>query len=280
MRRERISENIHSFISDEYAEVTASVILADGDTILVDTLPFPHETRQIRQFLAEAGRDGVTYVVNTHHHSDHVYGNWLFPEATVISHRDCRRALERDGADGLTRARLTTPALAEVRLRLPDVTFSEEMALHCADMTLELLCLPGHTPDSCGVYVVEERILLAGDTVTTVPLVAWGDVDDLVASLRSLKELPIDAIVQGHGEVILRGEVQTKLDAGIRYLEDISQSVRQKVQQGSPEEDLEDIGLGSYVEEPMIVLQGLGCELHRMNLLKLYRSLKAEATQT
>ena len=95
LKRDRISEGVYVFTSGLYAEVTATVIFTDEGAILVDTLPFPQETRQIREFVGAAPHARSRYVVNTHSHADHIYGTYLFPEAVVIAHYQCRRLMER-----------------------------------------------------------------------------------------------------------------------------------------------------------------------------------------
>ncbi len=118
LKRDRISEGVYVFTSGLYAEVTATVIFTDEGAILVDTLPFPQETRQIREFVSQR-RTKVSYVVNTHSHADHIYGTYLFPEAVVIAHYQCRRLMERHAESALAQAKEQTPALADVADPLP-----------------------------------------------------------------------------------------------------------------------------------------------------------------
>ncbi|MFN2226775.1 MAG: MBL fold metallo-hydrolase, partial [Anaerolineae bacterium] len=114
MLRERVTEDVFVFVSDLYAEVSATVILTPDGAVLVDTLPFPQETRQIREFVRQHSRKGVRYVILTHHHADHIYGAYLFPEAELIAHRQAREILLKVGEESLAQARLQTPALASV----------------------------------------------------------------------------------------------------------------------------------------------------------------------
>ncbi len=275
MRRERVSNSVCIFISEEYADVTAAAVLSGEGVVMVDTLPFPHETREILEFLRGERMGDVRYVINTHFHTDHVYGSYLFPEAEVVAHEGCRQALEEYGESSLAEAKKHTPALAEVRLRLPTITFDEEMVLYMGDMTLRLIHLPGHTADSVGVYVEEAKVLLAGDVVMPIPYIAWGDREDLLRSLRRVRSLGLESIVQGHGEILLRGEIRETIDSGIAYLEDIYRRVQDVVRAGASEKELTKIRLEDYYSEPKLILHGLAYELHHANLLKLYTSLKA-----
>ena len=51
MRKERVTEDIYIFQSEMYAQVTAGAIVTDEGTIVIDTLPFPRETREMIDFL-------------------------------------------------------------------------------------------------------------------------------------------------------------------------------------------------------------------------------------
>ncbi len=274
LKRDRISEGVYVFTSGLYAEVTATVIFTDEGAILVDTLPFPQETRQIREFVSHR-RTKVSYVVNTHSHADHIYGTYLFPEAVVIAHYQCRRLMERHADAALTQAKEQTPALNDVQIRYPELLFNEAMTLRFGGKTIELRHAPGHTRDVITVYVVEDRLLVASDAVMPVPYVVGGDLDDMINSLQVLKTLSLENLVQGHGEVLLRGEIEETLDAGIHYLRTVDRLVRERIARGVPRNSILDI----TIEEcglSRIPLGGLVQKLHQANLLTLYDAYRSE----
>lgn len=275
MLRERISEDIYVFTSQLYAQVTSGVIFTSRGAILVDALPFPRESAQLRGFIQEHSPQKVRYVINTHSHADHVYGSYLFPEARVVAHKLCRENLLRFGEKGLEQAKEQNPELYEVRLRLPSITFEGELTLHLGNKTLHLIPSPGHTSDSIVVYVKEDKVLFAGDTIMPVPYIVWGSKEELIASLRTLEELPLENIVQGHGEVLLRGEVKETIETSIAYLERIEQKVKEMVVSGAPRKELDKIDI-EQCGKSRIPLNGLVQQLHRANLYKLYDKLKAE----
>jgi glyoxylase-like metal-dependent hydrolase (beta-lactamase superfamily II) len=274
VKRERIAEGIYVFTSGIYAEVTATVIFTQEGAILVDTLPFPQETRQIREFVAQR-QSKVLYVINTHFHADHTYGTYLFPEAEVVAHYRCRRLMERYAEAALAQAQQQTPQLAEVRIRYPQLLFNETVTLRIGGKTLELNYSPGHSRDAITVHVVEDRLMIAGDTVMPVPYIVGGDLDDLILSLGALKGKNLENLVQGHGEVLLRGEIEETLDANIHYLQRIDRLVRERIARGAPRNGVLDI----TIEEcglSRIPLGGLVQKLHQANLLTLYDSYRSE----
>jgi cyclase len=277
MLLERISEEIYVFTSDLYAQVTAGVIVTSEGAVVVDTLPFPQETRELLVFVQERGLR-VPFVINTHSHADHINGSYLFEEADLVAHRRCRAILRRHGERVLEEAKAETPELAEVQLRLPSITFDQELTLRLGDRTMRLIHLPGHTPDSIGVYVEEDKILFAGDAVMPIPYIVGGDREAMMDSLRIIGQLSLENIVQGHGEVILRGEVEQTLKSSIFYLETIYEKVKEAVEAGAPPESVAEIDI-EQCGKSRIPLNGLVQQLHEANLLHLYDLMTAQVRE-
>ena len=109
----------------------------------------------------------------------------------------------------LDRAKRDTPALAEVELRLPNITFQREMHLHLGHRHLQLLHTPGHTRG--GISLLTDKVVFVGDTLfqgsigrTDFP---GGDYETLISSVRE-KLFPLGDDVQvlsGHGPVTTIG---------------------------------------------------------------------------
>lgn len=275
MRRERVSDDIYIFTSGMYAQVTASAIMTSEGAIVIDTLPFPAESREMAEFVHRRSPKGAQYVINTHFHADHVYGNYFYPEAEVISHRLCREKLLNVSPAQLERAKIETPGLEEVELRVPSIIFEQEMGLHLGERSLRLLHLPGHSSDGIGIFVDGDRILFSGDAVMPLPYFAAGDYDELRRSLQRVHEMMPENIVQGHGDTLLRGEITETLERHLTYMDIIATRVREIVEDGLPAAALQQIDIEACGESP-IPLDGLVRQLHYANLVTLYNKMKAE----
>jgi glyoxylase-like metal-dependent hydrolase (beta-lactamase superfamily II) len=270
MQRERISDDIFVFTSGLYAQVTAGAVLTSDGVVIIDTLPFPSETRQIADFISKRSSNDIRYVILTHYHADHTYGAYLFRNAQIISHSLCRDWIVQHGQTSLDEARVQTPELADARLHVPEVVFEgNEMTLRMGNKTLQLLHSPGHTQDSIVVYIKEDRILFAADTVMPVPYIVDGDPKVFVESLKTIRALSLENVVQGHGEVVLRGEINETIDSSVRYLETIQTKVAKAISAGKPREAMREISIESCGKS-RIPLNGLVQQLHLANLLSLY----------
>ena len=271
--RERVSDDIYVFTSDLYAQVTAGAVVSPDGAVVIDTLAFPAETLGIKEFLEVQLGARVRYVINTHYHADHTNGTCLFPGAEVIGHRLCRERLDTFGRRGLARAQEQSPELANLAVVLPETLLTHgSLQLHLGKKTLQLFPTPGHSPDSISVLLKEDRILFAADMMMPLPHIVDGDLDDLAASLRSIPAMGLENVVQGHGEVVLRGEIDDAVRSNLKYLDNLRRKVEQAVRKKKARQTLDDITIESCGKN-RIPLNGLVTHLHAANVQALYDRL-------
>jgi glyoxylase-like metal-dependent hydrolase (beta-lactamase superfamily II) len=276
MVRERVSDDVYVFTSDLYAQVTAGLIVSPDGAAVIDTLAFPAETMEIAD-LVHRMNVPVKYVINTHYHADHTYGTYLFKGAEVVGHRKCRDLLDTVGRKGLKEAKADNPNLEKVEVILPDLVFSRgQMELHLGKKTLTLTHSPGHSPDSITVLVKEDRILFAGDTMMPLPYFVDGNIDDIYKSLQAIPPLGLENIVQGHGEVILRGEIDDAVRSNLRYLDNIRRKMERHVEKRRPRDEVLDIDIEACGKS-RIPLSGLVARLHQNNMLALYDQMSKKS---
>ena len=274
MQIERISEHVYWFQSEVYAQVTAGVIVGNQWAVVIDTLAIPEETLELRRFVEEELNIPVRYIINTHHHADHAWGNCFFPGSYVVAHELCRKEMAAQGTEALKAAAEHDQQFKQTKLILPQFTFSSgSINLEVGKKTLKLFHTPGHSLDSISVLAVEDRILFAGDAILPVPFIADGDVSLMRQSLHNIRELSLENIIQGHGDVILRGEVLDTVDHNLNYLDKIETAVKGLIHQNKPETALSRITIESCGKS-RIVLNGIAEELHQSNLRTLYHYYK------
>ena len=278
MQRERITDHIFVFRSDQYAQVTAGVVLTRDGAVLIDTLLYPEETMRIRRYVEAGLGSTVNYVVNTHYHADHTTGTYFFPDAQVISHTLCREMLDIRGRESLRQLKDKANEFGPVELVLPDITFDDEMTLEVGGTNFRLWASPGHSPDSIVCLLEEEEVLFAADTVMPIPYFVDGSFSDFVGSLTRLLEGDYENIVQGHGDIILRGEAPEKIASDLEYLRKLDGAVKIALDKG--QEDVENQISLVHCGKSHVLLNGVVQQLHQHNIRALVNQHESELGQT
>ena len=274
MVRERVSDNVYVFTSELYAQVNAGAIVGPDWSVVIDTLAYPEETREISDFLENRLNSPVRYVINSHHHADHTLGTCWFSDAIVISHSLCHKLLETKGREALGDAQRLNRELWDVHIVSPDIIYNEGgISLRVGKRTLKLVYLPGHSEDGIGVLLVEDRVLFSGDIMMPLPYVVDGDFDVMVETLKRIPQMNLENLVQGHGDVILRGEVGSSVKENLDYLATIRRHAKKAARRRDPEGYLAKIDVESCGKS-RILLNGLAEELHMRNLYALLDRLQ------
>ena len=276
MHRERVSENVFWFQSEVCAQVTAGVIVGRQWAVVIDTLALPEETLGMREFIEHELGVQVRYVINTHYHADHTWGNCFFPGATVIGHAKCRELLIEHGVPSLEGAKKQNPSLRQVKIVPPHLTFaSGELTMRVGKKNLVFSQTFGHSEDSISVLVEEDRVLFASDAFMPLPYIVDGDVDELTASIKKIGKMGLENIIQGHGDIILRGEIDAAVKENLNYLNNIKKAVKSAGKRKNVDEYLDTITIESCGKS-RVYLGGLAETLHRRNLRTLYRQVNGE----
>lgn len=279
MQRERVSENVYWFQSEIYAQVTAGVVTGPQWAVVIDTLAMPEETLAMRSFIEEELAVPVRYIINTHYHADHSWGNCFFPGATIVTHAACRELMESRGMASLEAAKRQNPIFKQVKLVPSHLTFDQgELSMRVGKKNLILVPTPGHSRDGISILIEEDRVLFAGDAFLPLPYIVDGDIDELALTIKKIGKMGLENIVQGHGDIILRGEIDESVKENLAYLSTIRKSVRSAAKRRNPLDALAMIDIESCGKS-RVFLGGLAEELHRRNLKFLYKQVLTEVPE-
>lgn len=276
MHRERVSDNVYWFQSEVYAQVTAGAVTGPNLAVMIDTLALPEETLEMRDYIETVVGVPVRYVINTHYHADHSWGNCFFPGAAVIAHSLAREAMFEKGEASLDTVKKQNATFKQVKLVPPNLTFSSgSLTLRVGKKTLVMSPAPGHSADGISVLVEEDRVLFAGDAFMPLPYMVDGNPDMIAATIKQMGKLGLENIIQGHGDIILRGEIEEATRSNLAYINALRKGVRAAARRRNPLEALAEIDIESCGKS-RVTLGGLGIELHKRNLVYLYKTLSEE----
>ena len=211
--------------------------------VLIDTPFLPDDISQWEKTCTELSEKGVAYVINTHHHFDHVLGNLKYTP-NIIAHQAAYDEMTRP--DG-TMCHFFVPRrkdipddikeqVYKIPVVLPNVTFNDSMRLNLGDINIELIHMGGHTDSSIFVRVIEDRIVFTGDDFVSnsQPFMGQADFKRWIEVLESLHSMDVDIIIPGHGEVRDKAEVERML----LFLQQMRDRVQKLRQQGQSREKI------------------------------------------
>ena len=90
------------------------------------------------------------------------------------------------------------------------------------------------------MLVREDRVLFAGDAFLPLPTMMEGDIDVLSETMKGFGKMGLENIVQGHGDVILRGEIEMAIKNNLDYLTCIRKATRLAARRRDPMPILEE----------------------------------------
>lgn len=210
---EKITQNVYA-ATDIRGCNHGYVVTSDG-VVIIDTPQLPTRAKEMREEILKQGP--VRFLINTEHHIDHIFGNYFFAGmCPVIGHELVLEqfwtairgvdpysysvdVVKKDDPKGMA----LMPPEKDFVVNPPSIVFSHHMALRVGDHCFELFHTPGHTKGQIAVYVPEEKIIFAGDTIFS-ECQTWfhtSDPDSWLQSLNFLNALDADYIIPGHGPI-------------------------------------------------------------------------------
>lgn len=234
-----IGDDIIVFLSQERGIGNCVAILGEDGVLVVDSA-LPTSAKSIVARIREVTDQPVRYLINTHWHDDHIWGNQAyvdaFPHIEIISHASTRKdiletaipnlaknieqieaaiaskelqlqqgaANEEELLKRLDPFRAVLADFKQIRPQVPSVTVDEGLVIHLGELEVHVL-RPGrgHTRGDLVVHVPARDLLITGDLLThPIPAAAEAFPVDWVETLTVLDALEFSTLVPGHGPVL------------------------------------------------------------------------------
>jgi glyoxylase-like metal-dependent hydrolase (beta-lactamase superfamily II) len=193
---------LKAFTFNPLQENTYLLYNEQKDAILIDPGCYEeHERTELSDFIQNHDLQ-LKYLLNTHCHLDHVFGNlWIYTtyQTPLHIHENEKKVLEAAPVSGLMWG------LSFDNYQGPIVTLKEGEKIHIGHDCLEVLFTPGHSPGHISFYCKEQDFILSGDVLfresigrTDLP---GGNHDTLLHTIRTqLFQLPEETnVYSGHG---------------------------------------------------------------------------------
>ncbi len=236
---EQVAEGIYAAISiDGTGSMSNAGIIDLGGSILIfDTFATPQAAQDLRAAAEQLLGHPITYVINSHRHGDHFWGNQVFHPGTAIiatektradilknenlSNEEMQRTIEneiremeaklaqeqnadkrRSQASEIATRREILSSISTFKRTAPNITFEQRMIFHGDRRAAELLTYGGgHTASDAFLYLPEDQLLFMGDLlfVRAHPWIGHGDPEEWQRILQRVEQCSFTIAVPGHG---------------------------------------------------------------------------------
>jgi glyoxylase-like metal-dependent hydrolase (beta-lactamase superfamily II) len=256
-----------------------TIVFGARGALAVDACNYADEGEAMAAFIRANART-PNRLAFTHGHGDHVLGSGAFPGADVYAHVETPLTIDRDLPGWAERYYDGSLAACDAAITRPNVLFDHELRIDLGGKTARLFATPGHCRDAVCIWLEEDGILCAGDTVVTgiVPAIHDGNSRQMQATLRRLLSLEARVLVPGHGPVLTDpAATREHLSWTLAYLEGVRAFVDGALRDGVSPERVPDLAeYGQFVgdrlpPEPFGMLRR-----HRMVVAKIVAEVQAE----
>jgi cyclase len=269
-------------ISTGLAASNSGIVDLGDRTLIFDTTLSPASAIDLHNVAKSLTGRSVAYVLNSHFHNDHVFGNAIFDSTTEIyattrtrevmvekteagivefknywpeqlkewieSAKVAEDETERlDYEDNMRFAQSIIDTFPQLELRLPDHTFTDRLKFKGTKRTVELITFGGgHTDSDAFLYLPDERIIFTGDllVVKNHPDLTYGNPHNWLNIFAKIKMLEPARLVPGHGELASLADV-TMIE---RYINELLLMAEQNWREGGTAESVATLQPPSFTE--------------------------------
>ena len=211
--------------------VNTAFIVTDAGVVVIDSGPSKRYGEQLHKAIATVTDQPVTVVYITHLHPDHFLGNQAFAEADIRALAGTIEGIKLQGDDFASNMyrlvgdwmRGTEPVVPQSIVDAGDVTIGSHQ--------LELIEFKGHSNADLAIFDHTTGVLFSGDLVFNhrTPTTPHADLEQWLAALKQLQQLPFKVLVPGHGSVIDNGDA---IDLTADYLTWLDRALTEAAEQG------------------------------------------------
>jgi cyclase len=212
------------------------------DYVVVIDANFPKEAADVIADIKKTTKKPIKYVLDTHHHGDHAYGNavWAKEGARIVASKNTMRLLKVNGPKQWEEASKGKDGREDLRkseLKQVDIPFDDKYVLDDGTQRVEFLHFGhSHTIGDAVAYLPKHKILCTGDACVNGAFNYMGHSNSAswIKCLDGMAKLEIDIICPGHGKLGRKELLATEK----RYFTELRKAVQSGIDANKPLEDI------------------------------------------
>ena len=242
-------------------DLNIGVVVGEGGLVVIDSRANHAQGRELARDLEVFGLP-VRWLINTHHHWDHTFGNAMFAAAAIWGHSRCAEVLRTGGETMRSMVKEMAPehaeAFDEVIITPPEFTFTSQVNVTFGGRQIDMRHLGrGHTDNDIVIAVPDGGVPFAGDIIEqgappafsdAFPL-EWPDTDTAVLGIAG------GVVVPGHGAAVDAAFVATECEE----ITEVARLARERHAEGLSSSEAAKRG-GPYPEQVMATAFGRAWE--------------------
>jgi cyclase len=205
---QKLAEGVYVWQGDiEKGEIANCMWVVFKDYVIVIDANFPWGARDILPKIKATTDKPIRYVLNTHYHSDHSFGNSVFVDAGAIIINSEATDSENRASNDFAKWHNPAHSLAGARQVYAGITFSDRLVFDDGTQRVEMIRLgPAHSKGDSVAYLPKEKIVATGDLCVT-----WGIGNNVgdpnnnytgwLSALDRMISWNLTTVVPGHGAV-------------------------------------------------------------------------------
>ena len=221
-------------------------IIGDNCVAVIDTGGSPEQGFALKKAIKKITDKPVCYVINTHVHPDHIYGNIAFKDDKVkfIGHNKLARAMSTRGQFYIDKAadQLNIKLTAK-NIIPPDMPVKKKVTIDLGGRKLTINAHPtAHTDNDVTVFDSKTQTLWMSDLLFLEHLpVIDGSLLGWLKELNRLEKKAYKIVIPGHGPIVT--DWPKSLQPEKKYLQTLLTEIREMIKQGKfLEEAIKKVG--------------------------------------
>lgn len=248
-RLEEITKNVFGLVWAEDDSVyggfgaNQGFVILEDSVLVFDTGISAWHAQMLNSAVKSVTDKKIKFVVNSHDHSDHIFGNSYFLDRysktglVTISHDLCASQLDRFGEKrmrGYKRISRLKPLLDPLRIVLPEITYSNlgfKIQIQGVEFVFAHPATGAHTLGDTLLFLPKAEFFFSGDIIWNhfLPNLEDANLEGWVSTMKDLDLATYSKCLPGHGEVCGPKEIKEFLE----YLKSVKENLARLEREGN-----------------------------------------------